>query len=353
MRLLILALTGIFLQSCAPRVSSTLLSSYKPKEKPQQIEVISLGDSVSNEAKLLAKVEIKEGGLTVHCDYNDVLQLAKDETRHFGGNILKITELKAPDFYSSCYRLSAHIYYLEPSFSPPQKAVPVYSGREEYSRLKPETKPRAIANEPTGNMPHFRILLDGAYAFRTAPLADGINNDGRKLYERLKGGRNYALKIHYYFNDTYGLGVILHRSYFDGETTTTVLDPNFGSVTLQYSAEEEISFSGLGYITRIDAAKNDEFEMGIYAGVGQFNSLHKIGSTFLELDGINFGMLADASYNIGLSDKLALNIRTSYQAGVISTMNVNDGITQGTVDLKDSPESLNQVTFGGGITFKF
>lgn len=59
---------------------------------------------------LLGNIKIWDGGLKFNCSYNTVMQDARTRALEMGGNIVKITTLKAPDAWSTCYRLKAEIY---------------------------------------------------------------------------------------------------------------------------------------------------------------------------------------------------------------------------------------------------
>lgn len=45
------------------------------------------------------------------CNYEKTIVIAKEEAAQLGGNIIKITKMKRPDKWSSCYRLFADVYY--------------------------------------------------------------------------------------------------------------------------------------------------------------------------------------------------------------------------------------------------
>lgn len=45
------------------------------------------------------------------CNYEKTIRIAKEEASRLGGNIIKITKMKRPDRWSTCYRLSADVYY--------------------------------------------------------------------------------------------------------------------------------------------------------------------------------------------------------------------------------------------------
>jgi hypothetical protein len=62
----------------------------------------------------LGKIEIKDSGLTIICDYETVVNLAKIEAQKMGANCLKIYEHREPNAFSStCHRIKAKAYKIK------------------------------------------------------------------------------------------------------------------------------------------------------------------------------------------------------------------------------------------------
>ena len=70
---------------------------------PDTIEKIKVGE-----------FKIRDGGITVNCSYESVLDLAKRKARDVGGNVVKITEHKLPSpWWSTCHQLDFIVYKIE------------------------------------------------------------------------------------------------------------------------------------------------------------------------------------------------------------------------------------------------
>lgn len=62
----------------------------------------------------IGSFKIRDGGLTLNCSYETVLNLAKEKARSVGGNVVKITEHKLPSaLWSSCHQIDFIVYKLD------------------------------------------------------------------------------------------------------------------------------------------------------------------------------------------------------------------------------------------------
>ncbi|MBW7914654.1 MAG: hypothetical protein H3C54_13370 [Taibaiella sp.] len=110
------------------------------------------------------------------CNYEKSIAIAKEEAAQLGGNIIKITKMQHPDIWSTCYRLSADIYYAE-DLSVYRRLIQV----EADSILKamlPDTVSYALLcmyREYTTNLPATKVH---------------IFIDGKRIYSALNGLRH-------------------------------------------------------------------------------------------------------------------------------------------------------------------
>lgn len=103
----------IVFSACAPKIRTTLSQKYEPLDYKQEVMVIELADVSPVSAELLGTLKIGDAGMSTKCNYAQVLEKAKEEARKVGGNAVKITEHKTPDFMSSCHRISAQVLRLD------------------------------------------------------------------------------------------------------------------------------------------------------------------------------------------------------------------------------------------------
>jgi len=103
----------LLLTSCSAKLTSSLLKSYPPLHYQEEVKVFSSNESVPSNAEKLGTVKIGDSGFSTNCNYSTVIDMAKVEARKVGGNALKITQHKQPDFLSTCHRISANILRID------------------------------------------------------------------------------------------------------------------------------------------------------------------------------------------------------------------------------------------------
>ncbi|WP_143059187.1 hypothetical protein [Chitinophaga arvensicola] len=72
---------------------------------------LSKEDVLPDGLRKIGNVKVTDGGFKMNCGYEQTMQQATDKAIQAGGNIVKIKELKHPDMFSTCYRLTGEIYY--------------------------------------------------------------------------------------------------------------------------------------------------------------------------------------------------------------------------------------------------
>ena len=93
----------ILLNSCNPRVSTSISKTYPPIDYKQDVVVIGLNQPEPDNSEVLGQVKIGDTGFTTNCDFSTVVDKAKLEARKTGGNAIKIIEHKPPTAMgSSC-----------------------------------------------------------------------------------------------------------------------------------------------------------------------------------------------------------------------------------------------------------
>lgn len=95
--------------SCAPKVRTQITQNHEPLDFKEQVLVIEKENGTPASAELLGTVKVGDAGMSAKCNYTQVVEKAKEAARKAGGNVVKITEHKTPDFMSSCHRITAEI----------------------------------------------------------------------------------------------------------------------------------------------------------------------------------------------------------------------------------------------------
>ena len=107
---LLFTIALITLNSCNPKISTSLDKNYPPLDYKQEVVVIGLDQPVPDGAEILGQIKVGDNGFTTNCSYDAVIEKAKLEARKAGGNAIKITGHKFPSAMgSSCHRIKAEI----------------------------------------------------------------------------------------------------------------------------------------------------------------------------------------------------------------------------------------------------
>lgn len=101
--------TILFLTSCSAKLTSSFQKTYLPLDYKEEVVVFQIGEEIPPNAEKLGTIKVGDSGFSIDCNYSTVIEKAKLEARKVGGNALKITQHKTPDFWSSCHRISAEV----------------------------------------------------------------------------------------------------------------------------------------------------------------------------------------------------------------------------------------------------
>jgi hypothetical protein len=104
----------LLIAGCAPKIRTNIAQKYPPLHFQEEVWTILQGTDVPPGSELLGTVRIGDAGMTINCSYSVVLGKAKEEARKSGGNAIRITEHKTPDFMSSCHRITAEVWRVSP-----------------------------------------------------------------------------------------------------------------------------------------------------------------------------------------------------------------------------------------------
>jgi len=111
MKIKLLLITGtiLLLTSCSATLTSSMVKTYPPLHYQEDVIVFNLSEPVPPNAEKLGTIKTGDSGFSTNCNYATVVDMAKTEARKVGGNAIKITQHKRPDFLSSCHRINADV----------------------------------------------------------------------------------------------------------------------------------------------------------------------------------------------------------------------------------------------------
>jgi hypothetical protein len=113
-KILLLSAILLLTLSCAPKVKTKISQKYAPLDYKEEVVVLEMHEAPPGGTELLGTLKIGDAGMTMQCNYAQVLEKARVEARKFGGNIVKITDHKLPDFMSTCHRITADVLRADP-----------------------------------------------------------------------------------------------------------------------------------------------------------------------------------------------------------------------------------------------
>ena len=116
------ALLAILIDSCSPKIGSTITSKQPPLSDTDFVLVLQQQDEFTNDGIEIGTIKSGDNGLSTNCTYFEVIDKLKQIARQNGANVIKITEHKGPDALSSCERLRARIYRV-PNFRKHEKEI--------------------------------------------------------------------------------------------------------------------------------------------------------------------------------------------------------------------------------------
>lgn len=77
------------------------------------VVILQENEPIVGKAKPLGTIKIADGGFKVNCGYDRTMEEARQKARALGANVIKITSLKPPDAWSTCYRLKGDVFFVE------------------------------------------------------------------------------------------------------------------------------------------------------------------------------------------------------------------------------------------------
>lgn len=257
------------------------------------------------------EVTISDAGFTVTCDSTTVINRIKDEARKIGGNAVCITEHKKPSFWgSSCHQMTAIILKVK-DFAQSNDSID--------NSVKELTEVQNAIMKPV--LPKFKIGANIGYGWRRADLGD-LEGDQRDFYKKMMSGIIWDGSFHYYFNDTYGLG-LLYYSYsasnsIYAQMTAPVIE------TGMLNSKTAITFIGPAFVMR--AATNDrKWFLNLSMGVGYLGYYIKetINNHYSKEEGATAGLQWSAGGEYKFSNHWGISADFTMITGLVNKTNIN------------------------------
>ena len=233
-----------------------------------EITVLDINDVVPDGAQELGTVRIGDTGFTLakNATYEKVLDLAKAQARAAGGNVLKITEHKYPDFSSSIHRLNATIYNVNDVSAISKNAyAETGSNHPDYAMLY-LYRPSGM-----GGLINYNVSLNDREIFTATPKS--------KTEHKIYVPGSYELKARTETEVTNRINIMLGQDYYVKCSVSTGIlagRPSFELMPIAQGKDEYNSIYG-NVSTKHDI--HDVSHLRISAGIGYGHRLGRIAES--------------------------------------------------------------------------
>jgi len=151
--------------ACSPKVITNTVESNLPSRTNLYYEPFAIIETNTIDRTLhqpIGQIEIKDGGLTLQCDYETVKKLAKQEALKLGGNCFVITEHREPNQWRTCHRIKADVFLIDNPKEYETQIVWNKNRQLEISDFKASTDKRPFTAVTYSG---FRYRIEGRPAF--------------------------------------------------------------------------------------------------------------------------------------------------------------------------------------------
>lgn len=334
--------------SCSPRVTSHLSGQYGPLPADEEVTVLPVGAAVPAAAERLGDVVVKDSGFSLakNGTFSAVLDLAKQEARGAGGNVLLLTDHRKPDFSSTIHRIRADVYRADSAaIVPVAEFIPSPALVDTvYTQMNVRVK-----------MPKtFVVGLWGGGGFRTNRMDPQLTGKEREYASALRWGFDFGADAVYYFGN-WGLGV-RYSSLRAHHRDDMVVSTSEGQRTGMLDTHTNIWFLGPVAGFREPFGDNGNCLYSIigvgYMGYKQEQVFRSYYPIFIK--GGTAGFLVELGADFRLTDHVFFCAGLSYYQGALYSYQESTGGMTKRVELDDEgQEGLNYLALNLGIHWRF
>ncbi len=394
----LLCAVAISFCSCSPKIHKTIAKKLPPLDNAAEVTVYDIDEIVPENVEVIGGVSVVDGGFTTHCDWETVIETAKQEARAAGGNGVEILQHSYPGQNgSNCHQMVGFILNVSDDIEPVELSEMAQQNFHDYVVVKEgDTLPCSIKDESNSHLGfiyerhgirrfsrlpkssildyhindpvalaeqiaernkkqfHVRIGLDGGYAFRTAKMAKGISGDYKDYLRKLSRGLDVGASIRFNVIDNITLG--LHYDRFSKGQQADVYGYSQGGNYVEGSISNihTINFiaGSFGMLALTSNKRHGLYYDFLFGYMDYTDVAEELGHHYT-LTGKTFGLGLDFGYDYLLTKHLAIGAEFSYYSGSMSKFKFDDGFTTHNIDLGKSKEGLQRVNLKAGIRYYF
>ena len=335
-----LIISGFLFSSCAMHVNRMITKSYAPHESDSPVEIFFSRDEIPEQTETLGVIVVRDGGMTIRCDFATVINIVKDETRKVGGNAAFISEHIPPSIWrSTCHQMTA-VLLKTGDFIQRNDTVENVSTAEIVA-------PRILRPERT--QPSMQIGISVGYGWRTARISPNLPAAERHYIGQLMSGIHIDASFDYFINDFNGIGIMYSTYRASADGWATINGQSGGLLT-----RDAINFIAPTYTARLIIGES--FFLNLKVGIGYIGYVSR--ATFLRDQTTVSGATLGTHFGIGAEYKVTevfgLFANVAATSGVLNRLNVDNNGRKSVIRLESGQgEGLGHANVSLGFRLHF
>lgn len=311
----VLYLLPLFLGSCAPKVLTEINNPHTPVVTANEVRLYEVGDSVPQSAELIGRVKVLDSGLSTHCQYDQVVALAKEKTAQSGGNALALTDHRKPSIWSSCHQIAGNMLLIDET-----------KRHETYTRATTPVEDSKECNcEEQSRFRHNTLYANIGYSCIVSKFYMPLEATGHP-----KRGMDWMAGYDWVSTSGFGAGVM-----YSGYKSSYLLSDIDFAVKLTYIAPQFVM-----------KQQFRQWSIEEKLGIGYFNYRESVkGSGSVSASGVGYNFLLGTEYHV--SDLVGIGANIGYISGSLPEDKF------GNPNEEDGSTGIFRLHFNVGVRFHF
>lgn len=311
----VLYLLPLFLGSCAPKVLTEINNPHTPVVTANEVRLYEVGDSVPQSAELIGRVKVLDSGLSTHCQYDQVVALAKEKTAQSGGNALALTDHRKPSIWSSCHQIAGNMLLIDET-----------KRHETYTRATTPVEDSKECNcEGQSRFRHNTFYANIGYSCIVSKFYMPLEATGHP-----KRGMDWMAGYDWVSTSGFGAGVM-----YSGYKSSYLLSDIDFAVKLTYIAPQFVM-----------KQQFRQWSIEEKLGIGYFNYRESVkGSGSVSASGVGYNFLLGTEYHV--SDLVGIGANIGYISGSLPEDKF------GNPNEEDGSTGIFRLHFNVGVRFHF
>lgn len=311
----VLYLLPLFLGSCAPKVLTEINNPHTPVVTANEVRLYEVGDSVPQSAELIGRVKVLDSGLSTHCQYDQVVALAKEKTAQSGGNALALTDHRKPSIWSSCHQIAGNMLLIDET-----------KRHETYTRATTPVEDSKECNcEEQSRFRHNTFYANIGYSCIVSKFYMPLEATGHP-----KRGMDWMAGYDWVSTSGFGAGVM-----YSGYKSSYLLSDIDFAVKLTYIAPQFVM-----------KQQFRQWSIEEKLGIGYFNYRESVkGSGSVSASGVGYNFLLGTEFHV--SDLVGIGANIGYISGSLPEDKF------GNPNEEDGSTGIFRLHFNVGVRFHF